>query len=375
MASKRDYYEVLGVPRNASPEEIKKAYRRLAKKYHPDLNPDNKEEATEKFKEISEAYEVLMDPEKRALYDRYGHEGLSGAFKQGNFTWEDFTHFSDLEDILGDLFGGGSLFDFFFGTGRRGERREYRRRPQGEPGSNIKVVLPLTLREIAEGVTKEIKLRKYVVCPHCNGTGGKTEICPTCGGTGQVRRTQRHIFGEFVSVSTCPTCRGSGEIVKEPCKYCHGEGRIKKEKKIKVKIPPGVSKGNYITLRGEGHAGRRGGPPGDIIVLIDEKKDNTFIRDGFNIILNLPISFRTAVLGGDVEIPTLNGRKTIHIPPGTQSGHRIHLKGEGIKFMNGYGRGDLIVQVNVYTPRRVSGKAKKLLEELDSLLEKPPGFK
>ncbi|RKZ19799.1 molecular chaperone DnaJ [bacterium] len=375
MASKRDYYEILGVPRNASPEEIKKAYRRLAKKYHPDLNPDNKEEATEKFKEISEAYEVLMDPEKRALYDRYGHEGLSGAFKQGNFTWEDFTHFSDLEDIFGDLFGGGSLFDFFFGTRRRGERREYRRRPQGEPGGNIKVVVPLTLKEIAEGVTKEIKLRKYVVCPHCNGTGGKTETCPTCGGTGQIRRTQRHIFGEFVSVSTCPTCRGSGEIVKEPCKYCHGEGRIKKEKKIKVKIPPGVSKGNYITLRGEGHAGRRGGPPGDIIVLIDEKKDNTFIRDGFNIILNLPISFKTAVLGGDVEIPTLNGRKTIHIPPGTQSGHRIHLKGEGIKFMNGYGRGDLIVQVNVYTPRRVSGKAKKLLEELDSLLEKPPEVK
>jgi len=375
MASKRDYYEILGVPRNASPEEIKKAYRRLAKKYHPDLNPDNKEEATEKFKEISEAYEVLMDPEKRALYDRYGHEGLSGAFKQGNFTWEDFTHFSDLEDILGDLFGGGSLFDFFFGTGRRGERREDRRRPQGEPGGNIKVVVPLTLKEIAEGVTKEIKLRKYVVCPHCNGTGGKTEICPTCGGTGQIRRTQRHIFGEFVSVSTCPTCRGSGEIVKEPCKYCHGEGRIKKEKKIKVKIPPGVSKGNYITLRGEGHAGRRGGPPGDIIVLIDEKKDNTFIRDGFNIILNLPISFKTAVLGGDVEIPTLNGRKIIHIPPGTQSGHRIHLKGEGIKFMNGYGRGDLIVQVNVYTPRRVTRKAKKLLEELDSLLEKPPEVK
>ena len=375
MASKRDYYEILGVPRNASPEEIKKAYRRLAKKYHPDLNPDNKEEATEKFKEISEAYEVLMDPEKRALYDRYGHEGLSGAFKQGNFTWEDFTHFSDLEDIFGDLFGGGSLFDFFFGTGRRGERREYRRRPQGEPGGNIKVVVPLTLKEIAEGVTKEIKLRKYVVCPHCNGTGGKTETCPTCGGTGQIRRTQRHIFGEFVSVSTCPTCRGSGEIVKEPCKYCHGEGRIKKEKKIKVKIPPGVSKGNYITLRGEGHAGRRGGPPGDIIVLIDEKKDNTFIRDGFNIILNLPISFKTAVLGGNVEIPTLNGRKTIHIPPGTQSGHRIHLKGEGIKFMNGYGRGDLIVQVNVYTPRRVTRKAKKLLEELDSLLEKPPEVK
>ena len=309
MASKRDYYEILGVPRNASPEEIKKAYRRLAKKYHPDLNPDNKEEATEKFKEISEAYEVLMDPEKRALYDRYGHEGLSGAFKQGNFTWEDFTHFSDLEDIFGDLFGGGSLFDFFFGTRRRGERREYRRRPQGEPGGNIKVVVPLTLKEIAEGVTKEIKLRKYVVCPHCNGTGGKTETCPTCGGTGQIRRTQRHIFGEFVSVSTCPTCRGSGEIVKEPCKYCHGEGRIKKEKKIKVKIPPGVSKGNYITLRGEGHAGRRGGPPGDIIVLIDEKKDNTFIRDGFNIILNLPISFKTAVLGGDVEIPTLNEEK------------------------------------------------------------------
>uniref|UniRef100_A0A7C4YF96 Chaperone protein DnaJ n=1 Tax=candidate division WOR-3 bacterium TaxID=2052148 RepID=A0A7C4YF96_UNCW3 len=359
---KKDYYEILGVPRNATQEEIKAAYRRLAKKYHPDMNPDNKEEATEKFKEISEAYEVLMDPEKRALYDKYGHDGLSGAFKSGNFTWEDFSHFSDIEDIFSDFFGG-SIFDIF------GERT--RRTRKGEPGGNIKVVIPLTLKEIATGTEKEIKLKKFVKCDVCNGTGGKLEICPNCNGKGEIRRRERSFFGEFISRTTCPTCRGTGEIIKEPCKVCHGEGRIKEERKIKIKIPSGVSAGNYITLRGEGHYGRRGGTPGDIIVLFEEKEDDTFKRDGLDIKSKVFISFKTATLGGEIEIPTLNGKKKIQIQPGIQSGSLLRFRGEGIRNVEGSKTGDLIIEIQVYVPKKISPKARKIIEELDTLIEQP----
>ncbi len=372
---KKDYYETLGVSRDASPEEIKRAYRNLAKKYHPDVSPGNKEEATEKFKEISEAYEVLMDPNKRALYDQYGHEGVSGAFKQGNFTWQDFTHFSDIEDLFGDLFGGrgGGLFDFFFGEGFGGRTgTSQRRRATGEAGGNITVKLPLSLKEMTEGVEKEIRLKRFIRCPKCGGTGGKTATCPTCGGTGQVRKVQRSILGQFVSVTTCPTCRGTGVVIKEPCSYCHGEGRVKKEQKVKIRIPPGVAEGNYITLRGQGHAGPRGGPAGDIIVIIQEKKDSRFQRVGDDLIVKIPVSYKTLILGGEVEVPTLNSKRNLSIPAGTASGTKFRLRGEGITHLHSHGKGDIIVEVVLWTPRRISSKAKKLIEELDAVLGVPP---
>lgn len=361
---KRDYYEILGVSKNATPEEIKAAYRRLAKKFHPDMNPDNKQESTEKFKEISEAYEVLMDPEKRSLYDKYGHEGVSGKFRGGDFSWEDFSHFGDIEDIFGDFLRG-SIFDIF------GEGTTRRRTRVGEPGGDIKVVIPLTLNEIATGTEKEIKLKKFVKCNACNGTGGKLQTCPNCNGTGEIRRAQRSFLGEFITRTTCPTCRGDGQIVKEPCRICHGEGRVKEERKIKIKIPSGVSTGNYITLRGEGHQGRRNGPPGNVIVLFEEKLDEKFKRDGLDIRTKIFITFKIAVLGGEVEIPTLNGKKKISIQPGLQSGSILRFKGEGIKNIEGTRIGDLLVEVNVYVPKKINSRAKSLIEELDKIIEKP----
>ena len=372
--AKRDYYEVLGVPKNASSEEIKSAYRRLAKKYHPDLNPDNKKEAEKKFREVSEAYEVLMDPQKRRLYDQYGHEGISQTFREGNFTWDQFTHFSDIEDIFRNFFSGGglggSIFDNFFGGSERRETSVIR----GRRGGNIKVKVNLTLKEIAEGTTKKIKLKKYVKCPRCNGTGGEFSTCPTCGGSGQVKRVSRSIFGEFVSVSTCPTCHGEGRVIKKMCPICQGEGRITKVQTISVKIPPGVSNGNFITLRGEGHSGIRGGPPGDVIVIINEKKDDTFQRIGDNIKVKIPISFTTAVLGGTIDVPTLNGNLKVKIPAGIQSGHQIILRGKGLPILNTYSRGNEIVELQVWTPKRVNKETKKILQELEKQISPTQDF-
>jgi len=362
---KRDYYEVLGVSKNASANEIKAAYRRLAKKYHPDLNPDNKKEAEGKFREVSEAYEVLMDPQKRNLYDQYGHEGLSQTFREGNFTWDQFTHFSDLEDIFRDFFSGTGIGGDFFGNIFGGG---VRRTERGIRGRNIKVKVNLTLKEIAEGTTKKIKLKKYIKCPECNGTGGALVTCSGCGGSGQVKRVSRSIFGEFVSVSTCPICHGEGKIVKKMCPVCQGEGRVAKTQTISVKIPPGVSKGNYITLRGEGHIGVRGGPSGDLIVIIDEKKDKTFERLGSDIKAKIPISFTTAVLGGSISVPTLNGNLTLKIPSGIQSGHQIILRGKGLPMLNTYSRGNEIIELQVWTPRKINKETRKILLELEKYI-------
>ena len=360
--NKRDYYEILGVPRNASIEEIKSAYRKLAMKYHPDRNPGNKE-AEEKFKEATEAYEVLSDPEKRQRYDQYGHEGL-----RSGYDYHTYTSIDDIFSAFSDIFGGfgGSIFDEFFGTGTRSRRT--RQVNIGERGSDLKIRLLLTLEEIATGTEKVIKLKKYIVCDVCNGSGAKAgsgyRTCPTCNGTGEIRHVSRSFFGQFINITTCSTCGGSGKVVAEKCPKCNGEGRTQGEETITIKIPAGVEDGNYIPLTGKGNAGKRGGPAGDLIVVIEEKKHEYFYRNKDDVYYELLISFPEAVLGTKIEIPTLYGKETIKIEPGTQPGTRIKLSGKGIPHLNQYGKGDQIVIVNVYVPTNLNSKEKALLKEL-----------
>ncbi len=372
--AKRDYYDVLGIPRDASKEDVKKAYRRLAKQYHPDMNRDDPKEAEEKFKEISEAYEVLMDPQKRSAYDRFGHEGVSPAFGPQGFDFsKHFTRTDDLRDIFGDLMGdflgGGSLFDMLFG--REGRGTGYTQR-----GSDIRVRLKLSLLEVVEGATKKIKLRRFEKCTSCSGTGaknGRTKSCGVCGGTGQVRQVSSSFFGQFVNVSTCSNCSGRGSVAEETCHACSGTGRVKKETTISVKIPPGVSTGNYIPLRGEGNAGQNGAPPGDLMVIVEEKENDTFTRRGDDLFVQVLIPFTTAALGGKVDIPVLKGKVSLKIPAGTQSGKVFSLRGKGVPRLGGYGIGNQLVEVRVWTPTRLSKKERRLLEELNEVSGRPPG--
>ncbi len=373
MPKNNDYYETLGVSKDASTKEIKSAYKKLARKYHPDVNKENKKEAEKKFKEISEAYEVLADPEKRGNYDRFGKEGVH--FQGRNFTWQDFTHQDDLRDIFGDLFssfgfgGSGSIFGDLFGqtTRTRGSRKVYK--PTGE---DVRIPLEITLKEASEGTSKKIKIRLFEKCGKCNGKGGKTTTCSRCNGNGEVQVSRSSFFGQMVSVSTCPLCGGIGEIVKDACSDCHGEGRVKKEKQISVRIPAGVETGNYIPLRGEGNTGIRGGPKGNIIVEIIVKSDFRFKREGNNLKIKVPISYQMAIEGGKVTIPTLNGRVKLTIPPGTKSGRIFVLKSQGMGNLYGIGKGDLLAEAYIWTPNKVSKKAKDLLEELDKELGNPP---
>jgi molecular chaperone DnaJ len=369
--TKRDYYETLGVDRNASSTDIKSAYRRLAKQFHPDVNQDNREEASEKFKEVSEAYEILADPNKRATYDRFGHDGLSSSFGQGGFDFNrDFTHFGDIEDIFQGLFGGGtSLFDLFFGSPGRRRFDSYR----GERGGDLKVKLQLTLPEISEGVEKTIRLKRLERCDTCTGSGaqaGGVDTCPVCRGSGEIRQVSSSLFGKFINVSTCGRCRGEGKIIIRPCTECRGNGRVEKSTTLSVKIPPGVARGNYLPLRGEGNAGRNGGLKGDVIVLIDEKEDQTFERQDENLYIKVPISYTLAVLGGKIEVPTLKGTAKMKVPAGTQSGKIFRLKGEGLPRLGSYGRGDQLVEAVVWTPKKLSSKEKQLLKDLDELVGK-----
>ena len=315
--TKRDYYEILGLDRDSDINDIKKAYRNLAMKYHPDKNPGDKG-AEEKFKEVAEAYEVLKDPEKRARYDQFGHAGVSGAAGRG--FGGGFAGF-DLSDALRAFmrdFGGFGAFDDFFGDSVGTRRRSATRR-----GGDLQVRVPLTLKEIGEGIEKTIKLKRKDACPVCHGTGSREEkglvTCPSCGGTGEIRRAQRSIFGQFVNVTVCQRCSGEGTIVKNPCNRCSGEGRVTAERRIKVKIPPGVTSGNYITIRGEGNKGIKNGPSGDLIVLIEEKPDRDFKRHGDDIIYDLAITFSQAALGDKVDVPTLTGKARVTVPPGTQT--------------------------------------------------------
>ncbi len=358
--TKRDYYEVLGVPRTAGPDEVKSAYRKLAKQYHPDQNPDNRAEAEEKFKELSEAYEVLIDENKRKLYDQYGHEGVSRQFGPGGFDFRrDFTHTEDLSDIFGDLlrgFGGGlggGVFDSLFGAGQQTAARR---------GGDIRVRLKLGLEEIAEGVTKEVAISRFEACEACHGRGGSGEdTCPTCRGRGQVQRQASSMFGQFVRVTACPACGGTGVRLKNRCAKCDGAGRLRHQRTLKVRIPAGVANGNYIPLHDEGHFGPAGS--GDVIIEIEEKPHPLFLRREDDIVVDLPIPLTTAVLGGKATVPLLSGERTIDVAPGTAHGALLRLRGAGLKRLDG-GRGDELVRVRIHVPRKLSAEEKKLWKKL-----------
>ena len=362
--AKRDYYEVLGVERSASTDDIKKAYRKLALKHHPDRNPGNRE-AEEKFKEATEAYEVLKDPEKRSSYDRFGHAGAGMGAGAGGFGFETFDLSEALRAFMRDFGGFGGFEDIFGGGARR--RRTVSR------GGNLEVRLPLTLEEIAQGTTKKIRIRRWERCGSCGGLGsepGSAPVtCPTCEGRGQVQRVTRSFLGQMMNVTTCPTCRGEGTMIQSPCRACTGTGRVQSQGTISVKVPPGVARGNYLTMSGKGNVGLRGGPAGDVIVFIEEKPHEEFDREGDDLYRVQPVSYATAVLGGSVEVPTLGGRARLKIPAGTPSGKVLRMRGEGLPHLNGYGRGDLLVEIVVWIPRKVGSADRKLLE---ALRDKPP---
>ena len=356
--SKRDYYEILGVNKSAAADEIKKAYRKVAMQYHPDRNPGDKA-AEEKFKEAAEAYEILSDTDKKAQYDRYGHAGVSGNGRGfgGGMNMEDI--FSQFGDVFGD-----DLFGSFFGGGSRSRTS----RSRGVRGSNLRVKIKLTYEEIAKGVTKNIKVKKHVICNTCDGSGakdkGSVQNCTTCGGSGQVRRVTNTFIGQMQTVTTCPTCNGEGTTVTAKCNTCKGEGRVYSEEAISIDIPAGVQEGMQLNLSSKGNAGERGGVPGDLIILIEEEPHKDLQRDGMNVAYDLHISFTDAVFGTQLEVPTIDGRAKIKIPAGTQSGKIFRLKGKGFPAVNSYQKGDQLIHVNVWTPQHVSSEEKAMLEKL-----------
>ena len=361
---KRDYYEVLGVEKNATADQIKTAYRRKAIEYHPDKNPGNKE-AEDKFKEAAEAYEVLSNPDKRARYDQFGHAGMSGAAGNGG-PFGGFSGGMSMDDIFsmfGDIFGGHSGFGGGFGGGySSNQQRRFR-------GADLRVKVKLNLKEISTGVEKKFKLKKYVQCSHCHGTGAEgnsgTETCPTCNGTGSVIRNQQTILGTMQTRVTCSTCGGEGKIIKEKCKECSGEGIVYGEEVVTVKIPAGVAEGMQLTMNGKGNAGKHNGIPGDLLILIEEETDKDLIRDEDDLIYNLLLSFPTAALGGAVEIPTVDGKVKVKIEPGTQPGKVLRIRGKGLPSVNGYGIGDLLVNISIYVPETLSKDEKKALEKME----------
>jgi molecular chaperone DnaJ len=361
--AKRDYYEILGVTKGSIADEIKKAYRKVAMQFHPDRNPGDKA-AEEKFKEAAEAYEVLCDADKRAQYDRYGHAGLQGNGRGpgggNNMNMDDI--FSQFGDIFGD-----DIFGSFFGGGRRGGAGGGRAR--GVRGSNLRVKIKLNYEEIAKGVSKNIKVKKYVSCNTCTGTGAKdknsVQACSTCGGSGQVRRVSNTFLGQMQTVTTCPTCNGEGSIVTAKCPVCKGEGRVYGEETVTIDIPAGVQEGMQLSVGGRGNAGERGGPPGDLIILIEEEQHPELHRDGLNVAFELHLSFTDAVFGLQAEVPTIDGKAKIKIPPGTQSGKIFRLKGKGFPGVNSYERGDQLIHINVWTPQHVTPEEKVILEKLN----------
>ncbi len=351
--SKRDYYETLGVGKSSDKNEIKKAYRKLAMKYHPDRNPDN-DEAEARFKEASEAAEVLLDDDKRRRYDQFGHAGVNGQGGGFGGGAGGFSDFGDLGDIFGDIFG-----DMMGGGRGRG-----RRRSTGRPGNDLQMGVEVTFEEAAFGAKKKIKVNRLAECGTCNGSGGKNGSKPTtcdmCNGHGEVRRQQ----GFFTVASTCPKCQGTGQMISDPCGTCHGDGRKKKQTELEVTIPAGIDHGQRLKLSNEGDAGAQGGPDGDLYIVIQIDEHEIFHRDGFDVLYTVPISFSQAALGSEVEVPTLDGKVMVNIPAGTQSGKKMRLRGKGIQKLGGYGAGDAILTIHVETPTKLSSEQKDLFEQL-----------
>jgi molecular chaperone DnaJ len=366
--SKRDYYDILGVSKGSSADEIKKGYRKMAIKYHPDKNPGDKE-AEESFKEAAEAYEVLSNPEKRQRYDQFGHAANASSASGGGYGGGGMD-MNDIFSQFGDIFGGGSPFEGFFGGGgqQRGGRRVVK-------GTNLRIKVRLSLEEIANGAEKKIKVNKQVLCGTCDGTGAKDkssfQTCKTCGGQGSVRRVTNTILGQMQTTSTCPTCNGEGTQIISKCTTCHGDGVVRGEETISINIPAGVSEGMQLSMASKGNAAPRGGVPGDLIILIEEIPHETLKRDGNNIIYDLHISFVDAALGTSIEVPTIDGKAKIKIDPGTQGGRILRLKGKGVPEVNSYHRGDQLIHINVWTPKALSREERDLLEKLQN----SPNFK
>ena len=368
MPKKRDYYEVLGVSKNATRDDIKKAYRRLAREYHPDVSKLDRKIAEEKFKELSEAYEVLVDDEKRKLYDKYGMAGVQSTFREGGFQWADFTHFSDLEDIFGGFadFGiGSSIFDQFFGS----SARRVRRGPvQGE---SLRYDLEISFDEAFRGAEKEILVPHAVVCRDCGGSGsadGKIEKCDACGGSGQIRKSQTRGFAQYVTVTACPKCRGTGRRNSNPCRSCGGTGQRQETSRIAVSIPRGADTGMRLRIRGAGEPGADGGPPGDLYVVVHVAPHHQFLRDGNDLLIEVPMTISQAALGDEVKIPTMDGNAMLTIPPGTQSGTIFRLRGRGMPDVAGRGRGDILAKVSVSIPKKLTKEQKSLLRQLGESL-------
>ena len=371
MAEKRDYYEVLGVNKNASDAEIKAAYKKMAIKYHPDRNPGNKE-AEEKFKEAAEAYDVLRDPEKRQRYDQFGFAGMNG---QGGFGGGAGMSMDDIFSMFGDIFGGGSFGGFSgfggFGGGNRGGKHV-------EKGSDLRLKVRVNLKEVATGVTKKFKINKYVTCPHCNGSGsedGKKETCTKCNGSGVTYRNVNTMFGHMQTQTQCDACGGTGSVIRNKCKHCGGQGIVKGEEIVEIKIPAGVQEGMVVNERGKGNAARWNGVPGDIQVYIEEEPHPELLRDGQNLQYQLLLDVPTAILGGSAEVPTIDGKVKIKIEPGTQPGKTMRLRGKGLPVVQGYGygTGDLIVQIGVYIPENLSREEKETIEKLRTSENMKPG--
>jgi molecular chaperone DnaJ len=367
--SKRDYYDVLGVSKTASADEIKKAYRKIALQFHPDRNPGDKD-SEEKFKEAAEAYDVLSNADKRAQYDRFGHAGVGGASGGGGgfggMRMEDiFQNFGDIfgDDVFGSFFGGNG--------GRQGGRR------QGSRGANLRVKLKMDYSEIANGASKKIKVKKYVGCEVCHGSGAKDkssiQTCGTCGGSGQVRRVSYTFLGQMQTVTTCPTCNGEGTQITAKCGNCKGEGRVYGEETLTLDLPAGVQEGMQLSMSGKGNAGERGGPAGDLLILIEEEKHPTLKRHDLDVVYQLHISFPEVVLGTSVEVPTIDGKAKIKIPAGTQSGKIFRLKGKGFPAFQSYEKGDELVEVNVWSPQHLSAEEKEMLEQLKDSPNFAPG--
>ncbi|MEM3851792.1 MAG: molecular chaperone DnaJ [Methanomassiliicoccales archaeon] len=365
----KDYYAVLGVSRDASPDEIKRAYRKLAQQYHPDVAKMDRKVAEEKFKEISEAYEVLMDPEKRRNYDAYGNEGVN--FGSSGFDWNNFTHFQDISDLFGSMGFGGSIFDMFFGNQR--PRYGY-----AETGPSLQYDLEINLKEAFEGAKRIIEVPKHISCPACGGTGaenGKLETCPTCRGTGQISQSRSSFGGHFVTVRTCTTCGGRGKVIRDRCKRCGGTGRLNENARIEVQIPRGAEDGMRLRIPGAGEPGLNGGPSGDLYVVLHLTMDERFTREGNDLYYTTEIPFTMAALGGEIEVPTMEATARLQIPAGTQPGTVFRMAGLGMPRLNGRNNGDLFVTVNVRIPKKLTSEQKQLLKRLAELEEeKSHGF-